>query len=484
MTTADDDYAEDLRNWFAEDDPNGAELLDDIKHFLSRFVAYPSEHELVAHTLWVAHCWFMQYWDSTPRIAFLSPEPGSGKSRALEVTEPLVPRPIHAINCTPAYLFRKVSDPAGTPTVLYDECDTLFGPKAKEHEEIRGVINAGHRKGAIAGRCVMRGKVIETEELPAYCAVALAGLDDLPQTIMSRSVIVRMRRRAPSERVEPWRPRVNGPEAAALYQHLAAWSASAEPLAEGWPTLPDSVADRDADVWEALAAVADLAGGDWPRVARATAATLATAARARQPSLGILLLGDIRTAFRRDGRDRMPTVDILCALNKMDESPWGTIRRGEPLDARGLASRLAKYGVGPRFQRSGGESAFRGYARAQFEDVWSRYLPADDDGGVGQPAGVSPDFAVASVATATEQVNGTGSATAATAATDATDNRQPNPSAEQVNGTDQPPPEQLFPDPTPPDDPDTPRCGCGNLLLTSAAVWTGMCRPCRDRSRA
>lgn len=142
---------------------------------------------------------------------FLSPEPGSGKSRALEVTEPLVPRPVHAINCTPAYLFRRVADPVGRPTVLYDECDTLFGPKAKEHEEIRGVINAGHRKGAVAGRCVIRGKIVETEELPAYCAVALAGLDDLPDTIMSRSIVVRMRRRAPTEPVEPWRPRVNGP---------------------------------------------------------------------------------------------------------------------------------------------------------------------------------------------------------------------------------------------------------------------------------
>ena len=140
MNAADAEYVDDLKEWYAEDDPDGAELLDDIREFLRRFVVYPSDVELNAHTLWIAHCHFMDAWDSTPRIAFLSPEPGSGKSRALEVTEPLVPRPVHAVNCTPAYLFRKISDPAGAPTVLYDECDTLFGPKAKEHEEIRGVI--------------------------------------------------------------------------------------------------------------------------------------------------------------------------------------------------------------------------------------------------------------------------------------------------------------------------------------------------------
>src|SRR5262245_32766023 len=189
----------------------GTELLDDVHAFLGRFVAYPSKHAKVAHTLWIAHCHLMDAWESTPRIAFLSPEPGSGKTRALELTETMVPRPVEAINATPAYLFRKVSDPAGAPTILYDEIDTVFGPRAKDNEEIRGILNAGHRRGAMAGRCVVRGKIVETEELPAYCAVAMAGLGNLPDTILTRSVIVRMRRRAPAEQIEPYRLRIHGP---------------------------------------------------------------------------------------------------------------------------------------------------------------------------------------------------------------------------------------------------------------------------------
>ena len=157
-----------------------AELFDDVRTHLSTFVVYPSSAALIAHVLWILHTWFMDSWESTPRIAFLSPEPASGKSRALEVTEPVVPRPVHAVNASPAYLFRKVSDPDGAPTILFDEIDTIFGPKAKDNEDIRGMLNAGHRKGAVAGRCVVRGKIVETEELPAYAAVALAGLDDLP----------------------------------------------------------------------------------------------------------------------------------------------------------------------------------------------------------------------------------------------------------------------------------------------------------------
>lgn len=390
--------------------PVGAELLDDIRAFLRRFVVYPSDHELIAHTLWIAHCWFMEAWDSTPRIAFLSPEPGSGKSRALEVTEPLVPRPVHAINCTPAYLFRRVADPVGRPTVLYDECDTLFGPKAKEHEEIRGVINAGHRKGAVAGRCVIRGKIVETEELPAYCAVALAGLDDLPDTIMSRSIVVRMRRRAPTEPVEPWRPRVNGPEAEKLHDRLANWAAAINPLESGWPAMPDGVTDRRADVWESLVAVADTAGGHWPKTARATAETDATANRGAKPSIGVLLLRDIRRVF--SDRDRMRTSDILTGLNRMEEGPWGSIRRGDPLDARGLATRLGRYGIGPKFQHSGGEPPYKGYSRTQFEDAWSRYLSADDE------TPEERDLSVSAVSAVSPPVGDPGDATGATDATD------------------------------------------------------------------
>src|SRR2546430_589195 len=111
------DRSDEYREWLAEDNPDGAELLDDIERFLGRFVVYPSGHERCAHVLWIAHTWLMDCWDSTPRMAFLSPEPGSGKSRALEVTEPLVPNPVHAVNTTSAYLFRKVDDPDGKPTI-------------------------------------------------------------------------------------------------------------------------------------------------------------------------------------------------------------------------------------------------------------------------------------------------------------------------------------------------------------------------------
>jgi hypothetical protein len=348
---------------------DGEALLEEVRTYLARFVVYPSAEAHVAHTLWVAHTHL-----------FLSPEPASGKTRALEITETLVPRPVEAINTTPAYLFRKVSDPKGLPTILYDEIDTLFGPRAKDNEEVRGVLNAGHRRGAMAGRCVMRGKEILTEELPAFCAVALAGIGNLPDTIITRSVVIRMRRRAPNEHVEPYRRRIHASCGHALRERFAAWAAQVGPSLEGVaPEMPSGVEDRDADVWEPLLAVADAAGGAWPSAARLAAVALVTLAKKRTPSLGVRLLADLWAVFNEPQvRHVMATSQILEALNGMEEAPWGDLK-GKPLDARRLANYLRQYGIESKVVRIG-ERTFKGYSREDLHDAWVRYLGSQEGG--------------------------------------------------------------------------------------------------------
>lgn len=349
----------------------GSEVLQDVYDHLGRFVSYPSTHARVAHALWIAHTYKMDVWESTPRLAFLSPEPGSGKTRALEVTESLVPNPVEQINSTPAYIFRRISGDT-LPTILFDEIDTVFGPKAKENEELRGIINAGHRKGAKAGRCVIRGKTVETEELDAYCALAVAGLGNLPDTILTRSVIVRMRRRGPGENVEPYRRRIHQPQGNAIAAKLQTWAESI--TIGGWPDMPAGIEDRDADVWEALLAMADAAGGDWPTLAREAAISLVNDSKDRAPSLGVRLLSDLRSIFAE--RASMTTEDLLRRLVGMEEAPWADMR-GKPIDARRLARHLQPYGISSTTIRTGpGErDVAKGYRREDLHDQWARYLP-------------------------------------------------------------------------------------------------------------
>jgi hypothetical protein len=354
----------------------GAALLSDLAAFLVRFIAYPSEHARIAHTLWVAHSHGMQLWDSTPRLAFLSPEPGSGKTRALEVTELLVPRPVESINVTAAYLFRKIAGPGGLPTILYDEIDTVFGPRAKDNEEIRGVLNAGHRKGAKAGRCIVRGRNIETEELDAYCAVAMAGLGNLPDTLLSRSIVVRMKRRSQTETIEPFRRRVHHAEGEELNNRLADWVSTLEP---DYPDMPAGIEDRNADVWEPLLTIADCAGERWPQYSRVSSVNLVNLSRLDSPSLGVRLLTDLSTVFKE--AEHLHTDTILERLCALEEAPWNDLR-GKPLNARSLANYLRQYDVKSKMVRIG-PTPRKGYTREDLMDPWDRYVPLTREGSHG-----------------------------------------------------------------------------------------------------
>ena len=142
--------------------------------------------------------------------------------------------------------------------------------------------------------------------------------------------------------------------------------------------MPEGVEDRDADIWEALLAVADLAGARWAMNAHVSAVTLVTASKRRQPSLGITLLHDIRRVFNRAGIDKLTTDGVISGLRNTPDSPWSRIRKGEPIDPTYLAGKLRDYDIRPKAQRVK-DDVFKGYSRAQFEDAWKRYpLPVED----------------------------------------------------------------------------------------------------------
>ena len=343
---------------------DGCAVLDQIADFLARFIAYPNQHARYAHALWLAHTWRMDEWDSTPRLAFMSPEKGSGKTRSLEVSEHLVPRAVRVSQATPGYILARISeDPP--PTLFYDEIDTVYGQRAGGNEDLRALLNAGHRRGATAGRGNWGNDGLTGRDYPAYCAVALAGLGKLPETIADRAVIIRMKKRKRTERVDPWRPRVNAKEATALGDALGSWMTDAS---LSWPhNMP--VEDRAADVWEALIMVADAAGGHWPAIARNAAVVLTS--EDGQASVGVQLLSDLRIVFGTT--DKMRSEDVIAALIELAESPWHHFHAdGSPLDFRDLARLLRVYDIGPKDVWIDAASA-KGYTADDLRDAWDRY---------------------------------------------------------------------------------------------------------------
>ena len=162
-----------------------------------------------------------------------------------------------------------------------------------------------------------------------------------------------------------------------LRERLVNWcEAVLDTVTDAWPAMPEGIEDRDADVWEALLAVADAAGDDWPDLARVAAVALVAQSREGTPSLGIHLLSDLKEIF--EDRDAMSTATILAALNAKEEAPWGDLK-GKPLDSRRLAYFLRKYGVRSKDVRLG-ETVVKGYTRADLWDQWSRYLAVPPPG--------------------------------------------------------------------------------------------------------
>jgi hypothetical protein len=378
------------------DRSDGERLLDQVHGFLTRFVAFPTDAAAVATTAWCVHAHAIDMVDTSARLAFLSPEPGSGKTRALEVIELLVPNPMATVNASAAVLFRSMTltDDQGRslrPTVLMDEADTIFGPRAsKDHEDLRGFINAGYRRGAHAHRAAIRGNGVVVEVFPAFAAVAIAGLDDLPDTVMTRSIVVRMRRRASTERVEPYRRRLHQAQGELLRDRISAWvDWKSQDLAAYVDDLPAGIEDRAADCWEPLVAIGDAAGPDWSRRIRQAAVDMVGQSQSTGETLGIRLLIDLHQAF--DGRDSMTTEDVLSALNGLEDSPWGDMR-GKPLDARGLSARLRRYGVTSKSIRQG-TNVLRGYAAQDLHDPWSRYLPLSSQKGATSATSATADVA-------------------------------------------------------------------------------------------
>ncbi|WP_395105268.1 DUF3631 domain-containing protein [Actinomadura sp. SCN-SB] len=350
---------------------HGAALLDELRAAFVRYVILPSDEAYDAVTLWTAATHAQPAWQHATRLAITAPEKRCGKSRLMDVITETCHNPLITVNISPAALVRSIDD--DPPTLLLDEADTVFGKKAADnHEDLRGLINAGHQRGRPYVR--WDAALRQPEHCPTFAMAALAGIGSLPDTIEDRAVIIRMRRRAPRERVQPFRTRRDAPALHELRDRITAWiRGRLDALTDAEPAMP--VEDRAADNWEPLIAVADEAGGDWPDRARKACKTL-TGQAEEDTSAGVRLLADLREVF--GDAEAMHGTDILEALHKLDEAPWADWY-GRAFNARDLAKMLKPYGVSSTKVKINGV-ALQGYRREHLHDAWSRYLPPRQEG--------------------------------------------------------------------------------------------------------
>ncbi|TMR10806.1 DUF3631 domain-containing protein [Nonomuraea turkmeniaca] len=351
--------------------PTGAALLDQLRAALTRYVILPSTETVDAVTLWIAATHAQPAMAHAPRLVIRGPEKRCGKSRLLDIVEATCHDPFITVNSSSPAIYRSIT--ADPPTILVDEADTIFGPKADGNEDLRGLLNAGHQRNRPAKRYdAARNQV---ESIPTFAMAALAGIGAMPDTIEDRAIIVRMRRRGPGEKAAPYRHRR---DRTPLREHLAGalnqWlRADLTALEEAEPAMP--VEDRAADTWEPLIIIADHAGGTWPDRARAAAVALTAEADDNgRPSAGLRLLTDCRTAFGDD--TALPTAVLLERLKANPEGEWNE-HGPAGLSPRKLGVMLSEYDIRSANIRFPTGQA-KGYQRADFADAWARYCPALD----------------------------------------------------------------------------------------------------------
>ena len=347
-----------------EDSINPSELFNEIRNTVERHIVCSKEASIAA-TLWTVMTWVIDVVQVAPIAVITAPEKGCGKSMLLFLLGLLTPKTLTASGISPAALFRTIEK--YMPTLCIDEVDTFM----KENEEMRGLINSGHTRG---GAFIIRlvGDNHEPKKFSTFCAKALAGIGKLPDTIMDRAIVLEMRRKLQSETVE--RLRNADPELfETLKSKLARFADDhREEIRNARPVLPSELNDRQQDNWESLIAIADIAGGEWPEIARAAALKLSGESDTTL-TVGLELLRDIKAIFDEKKEDKIGTSSLIDALCLDEELRWANFDKGFPIKPVRVAKYLSQYGIKSSTIRLGKDTV-KGYKLSSFKDVFERYL--------------------------------------------------------------------------------------------------------------
>lgn len=290
---------------------NGAALLNEFVAEIRKYVVL-TEEDADAVALWCLHTFAFEAFHCTPRIAITSPEPRCGKTTLLDVIEGLAARPLPTANISVAAVFRTVE--IAKPTLLIDEADTFLG----ENEELRGILNSGHRRGGQVIRTV--GDDHEPRVFSTHCPCAIAMIGKLPSTLADRSVSVSLKRRLPSEPISRFRFKKAAEVFEALARKGVRWAEdNIRRIESSDPDLPGNLFNRDADNWEPLFTIAVIAGGDWPARVK-NAAVGKVGAHEEEGSLKTQLLMDVRDALAEKGvvgDGGIRSADLVAALKSI-----------------------------------------------------------------------------------------------------------------------------------------------------------------------
>lgn len=351
---------------------DGTKVLNELRAIFKRYMWMP-DGAADALALWVVHTHCLKAAEVTPYIAVISPEPECGKSTLLGLLAELVHRPEPAASISSAAIFRTVDE--YKPTLLIDELDAFLKGNSERIERMRGLLNSGYTRRM--SRQLLTEEVVENGRkrhrpvrYSAFCPKALAKIGDLPETLMSRSIVLRLERAKNGDYERLTRRQMVHLTCDAKRRvvrwardHLEALMVVEEPA-----KMPRQLGSRAFDRWCPLIAIADEAekGGPWSGRARHVARLL------EQPSydksVGEQLLTDVRDYCDSKGiPEFISSTGLLKYLLSLDR--WQHMDNGKPLTSTKLGCMLGSYHAPSKRKKDG-----RGFGRKELQNAFDRYL--------------------------------------------------------------------------------------------------------------
>jgi putative DNA primase/helicase len=216
-----------------------------------------------------------------------------------------------------------------------------------DNEDMRCMLNGGHnRQTSAVWRTV--GDTHEPKPFKVWAPKALAMIGSPADTIEDRSIIVHLKRKLKSDKIEGFNERRKA-ELHPIQRMLARWYEDNKiSLGSCDPLVPDELNDRAQDNVRALCAIADVVGGHWPETLRQAFVRLAKAREEAQPvSKGVMLLHDIAEVLENHTDNKIGSGELQQKLVFLEDSDWESWNRGQQITTKRIAQFLKEFEVYP-----------------------------------------------------------------------------------------------------------------------------------------
>jgi Protein of unknown function (DUF3631) len=351
------------------DEPVNTRVL--LNAVAAQFEKYIIIHDLTIAPiipLWIAFAWIHDIATFSPILVIESADSSEGKTAASKAIALLTPRSHIIVEPTGPAFYRFID--RIHPTLIIDDADRLL----PRRPDLAHVVNASWTRGVPIPRVDNTGNV---HFFDPFCPKVLNGIDllaHLAPATRTRCITIKLLPKLKDETVADHRHIDSDESFVILRRKFLRWATdNAAALDRATPRMPDGFFSRAKENYHLMFAVADLAGGDWPKRARAAAVKLSRAHD--KPSLGKCLLAVLFDLSIRHGT--LLTSEQLERLVPAEDDAFANYR-GRPINKYEIAVLLRPYcDIRPKpIHPRGGKTTDRGYDTTwpEFTLAFKHYL--------------------------------------------------------------------------------------------------------------